>query len=503
MFESAELGHEVTDAQYKKEADVLRAQLLDTQYELLRNGSFPVIVLVNGVDGAGKGETVNLFNEWMDPRHIRSHAFGPLNDVEEVRPPMWRFWHVLPPRGRIGILFGSWYTDPIVSRVIGHSDEAKLTMDIDRIRRFERMLIDEGAAVVKFWFHLSKKRQKKRLTELASHKLTRWRVSKTDWKNHKHYDEFRVVTERVLRETSSGEAPWVVIDGWDANYRSLAAGRTLLGVMRARLDALKNAPKKNGAKTHGVVKNPEPLGSVDTSGILRNLPFTERLGKAKYEKKIVRAQGRLANLSRSKEMSRQHSVVVVFEGMDAAGKGGAARRITQALDARHYEVIPIAAPTDEERAQPYLWRFWRHIPRRGKFVLYDRSWYGRVLVERVEGFAKEDAWKRAYSEINDFEEQLVEHGIVVVKLWLAITKDEQLKRFKEREKLKFKNFKITAEDWRNRDKWDDYIVAASDMIDRTSTFHAPWNVIEANDKHLARVRCVEAICERIEATLGK
>jgi polyphosphate kinase 2 (PPK2 family) len=406
MFESAELGHEVPDAQYHKESADLRAKLLDTQYELLKDGSFPVIVLVNGVDGAGKGETVNLFNEWMDPRHIRSHAFGPLTDVEVARPPMWRFWHVLPPRGRIGILFGSWYTDPIVSHVIGHTDDARLTMEIDRIRRFERMLTDESALIVKLWFHLSKKRQKKRLEALASHKNTAWRVSKTDWKNHKHYDEYRGVTERVLRETSTGEAPWIVIDGWDANYRSLAAGRTLLGAMRARLDAKKAAPKRSVIKTRGVIKNPEPLGSVDTSGILRNLPF-------------------------------------------------------------------------------------------------DRSWYGRVLVERVEGFAKEDAWKRAYSEINDFEEQLSEHGIVVVKLWLAITKDEQLRRFKEREKLRFKNFKITAEDWRNRDKWDDYIVAASDMIDRTSTSHAPWTVVEANDKHLARVRCIEAVCERIEATLEK
>jgi AMP-polyphosphate phosphotransferase len=211
----------------------------------------------------------------------------------------------------------------------------------------------------------------------------------------------------------------------------------------------------------------------------------------------VNVQGRLAKLSRSPKM-RKRGVAVVFEGMDAAGKGGAIRRVTGALDARQFNVIPIAAPTEEERAQPYLWRFWRHVPRRGQFVLYDRSWYGRVLVERVEGFTSEDAWTRAYREINEFEEQLAEGGLVVVKLWLAITKGEQLKRFKERAETPHKQFKITPDDWRNRKKWDDYLIAASDMIDRTSTSLAPWTVIEADDKHLARVRTIETICRRME-----
>jgi polyphosphate kinase 2 (PPK2 family) len=261
--------------------------------------------------------------------------------------------------------------------------------------------------------------------------------------------------------------------------------------------------KTNGAtngKKGGKDEVSTLLGSVDTAGILRDLPFTERLSKDKYATKIVKAQGRLAKLSRSPKM-KKHGVAVVFEGMDAAGKGGAIRRITSALDARKYNVIPIAAPTDEERAQPYLWRFWRHVPRRGQFVVYDRSWYGRVLVERVEGFATEEQWTRAYREINDFEEQLADYGIVVVKLWLAITKDEQMKRFKEREDISYKQFKITAEDWRNRKKWDDYVVAASDMIDRTSSSIAPWTVIEANDKHLARVRVIETISKRLEEAL--
>jgi AMP-polyphosphate phosphotransferase len=503
MFASAELGQKIDDAHYDKEHRKLRGDLLEAQYKLLEDKTFPVIVLVNGVDGAGKGETVNILNEWLDPRHVTSHAFDEPTESERMRPPMWRFWLSLPPKGRIGILFGNWYTVPIVGRVIGDLGDADVTVATERIRSFERMLIDEGAALVKLWFHLSKKGQKERLTDLQKNKLTRWRVTKEDWKNFRRYDDFATVSERVLRETSTGDAPWIVIDGSDANYRALTAGRVLLSAINAGLARLpigatngqRSAKKSNGSRD----PTASVLRTVDTAGILRNLPFEERLSKAKYATKVVKVQRELGILSRSPKMKKR-GVVVVFEGMDAAGKGGAIRRITQALDARHYNVIPVAAPTDEERAHPYLWRFWRHLPRRGKFVIYDRSWYGRVLVERVEGFSPESAWTRAYREINEFEEQLVANGVVVVKLWLAITKDEQMRRFKDREQTRYKKFKITAEDWRNRKKWDDYLVAASDMIDRTSTSLAPWTVLEANDKHLARVRAIEAVTRRLKAS---
>lgn len=511
MFESAELGHKVDDDKYKKEAKSLREQLLSAQFDVLDAKKFPVILLVNGVDGAGKTETVQLFNEWLDPRHVRTRAFGEPTQDELTRPPMWRFWQALPPKGKISILFGSWYAGPIHDYVFGGCKDNALTKKIDGIRDFEKLLHDDGALIIKLWFHLSKKAQRKRLRDLESNKLTSWRVTPDDWKHHKRYDDYAKVNERLLRDTSTGEAPWVVIDGSDPNYRALAAGRTVLAAMRARLEecdvesttakrkATTRAEKANG-KSDGKKPKEEVatvLGSVDTAGILRDLPFEERLSKEKYKTKIVKVQGRLAKLSRSSKM-KKHGVAVVFEGMDAAGKGGAIRRVTGALDARRYNVIPIAAPTEEERAQPYLWRFWRHVPRRGQFVIYDRSWYGRVLVERVENFATEEQWTRAYREINDFEEQLADYGIVVVKLWLAITKDEQMKRFKEREEIAYKQFKITEEDWRNRKKWDDYVVAASDMIDRTSSSIAPWTVIEANDKHLARVRVIETIAKRLE-----
>jgi polyphosphate:AMP phosphotransferase len=503
MFESAELGHSIDDALYEKQARKLRPQLLATQYDLLANKTLPVVVLVNGVDGAGKGETVNLLNEWLDPRHVRSTAFGPPSEEEATRAPMWRFWRALPPKGNIGILFGNWYTDPINGRVEGALRGSELPGAIERVRRFERLLTDDGALLVKLWFHLSKKAMKARLEELEKNKLTRWRVTRNDWENFDRYDAFAKVSERVLRETSTGDAPWVVIDGSNANYRALTAAKTLHGAIQGRLAQAKeealDVPRTARRKTALVPANGAPVfDSIDSARILRDLPFTERLSKDKYATKVVVRQGTLNKLSRSPKM-KNHSVVVVFEGMDAAGKGGAIRRVTQALDARQYDVIPIAAPTSEEGAQPYLWRFWRHMPRHGRFTLFDRSWYGRVLVERVEGFATRDAWTRAYAEINDFEEQLTEAGTIVVKCWLAVTKDEQLRRFKEREATKFKQYKITPDDWRNRKKWDHYIAAGGDMIDRTSTSIAPWHVIEANDKHLARVRVLEAISKRIES----
>jgi polyphosphate:AMP phosphotransferase len=490
MFESAELGHTVDDAHYDKEVDKLRAELLDVQYQLLEKKAFPVIVLVNGVDGAGKGETINHLNEWLDPRHVRTRAFGDPTESERQRPEMWRFWQALPAKGKIGVFFGSWYTDPITGRVEKGMSDGKLAGEIERIRSFEQLLVDDGALIVKLWFHLSKKAQKKRLKALEKDKLTRWRVTAADWKHLERYDEYRRAAEYVLRETSTGRAPWLVIDGSDANYRSLTVGRALLAAIRGKLEAKEPSKKSNGAA--------KVIRTVDTAGILRNLPFEERLSKEKYEKKIVPLQEKLGRLSRKSEMQK-HAVVAVFEGMDAAGKGGAIRRVTSALDARQYSVIPIAAPTDEERAQPYLWRFWRHLPRRGQFAIFDRSWYGRVLVERVEGYATEDAWTRAYREINEFEDELAADGVIVLKFWLAITKDEQMKRFKEREKTKYKQFKITPDDWRNRKKWDDYVLAASDMIDRTSTSYAPWTIIESNDKHLARTRVIETLIDRLRS----
>jgi len=495
MFESAELGHTIDKATYDKEVPNLRKELLDAQFDLAEKARFPVIILVGGVDGAGRGETVNLLNEWMDPRFIQTHGMGDPSDEEMERPMMWRFWRALPPKGKIGVFLGSWYTWPVLNRVMGLTKLAELDQSLERAKRLEKMLTDEGALIIKFWLHLSREMQEKRLKVLEKNPKTRWRVTKRDWEHYKRYDKFLTVNESVIRHTSTAEAPWIVIEGADSRYRSLTVGKVILEAMRKRLAETDKKKEPN-------VRAAPLLPSIDQLNILETLDLTQSLEKKKFEKELEKYQEKLAMLTRDPRF-KDITVVAVFEGNDAAGKGGAIRRITSAVDARQYQVVPIAAPTEEERAQPYLWRFWRHIPRKGRVTIFDRSWYGRVLVERVEKYCSEFDWMRAYHEINDFEAQLVRHQTVIVKFWLTISKEEQLRRFKAREKIGFKRFKITEEDWRNRDKWDAYELAIGDMVDRTSTEAAPWTLVEANDKNFARIKVLKTLCQRIETAMKK
>lgn len=494
MFESAEIGHKVDKESYRQQVPPLREALLDVQYDLKEKGAFPVLILIHGFDGAGRGETMNLINEWLDPRLIRTVAFDAPNDEARARPWMWRFWHQLPGKGRIGMFFGSYYSDSLFDRVNGKTDWDAFDLNIQDIQRFEHMLAQDGALIIKFWFHLSRDRQKKRLKTLEKDPATRWRVTKTDWAHYEQYDLIRKFGEHMIRLTNTADAPWVVVDGEDANYRSLTVGNTILTMLRNRLAQL-------SARVAPVVADAPPLlAPIDNKLILDALTLDQPTTKEEYRSRIEQLQGRLHKLTRHPRFA-EHALVLAFEGNDAAGKGGSIRRITQALDARTYHVVPVAAPTDEERAQPWLWRFWRHVPGKGRVAIFDRTWYGRVLVERVEGFASEADWMRAYYEINDFEHQLSENGIIVIKFWMAISKDEQLARFKAREETGFKRFKITEEDWRNRDKWDDYRLAVSDMVERTSTTRIPWVLVEANNKYFARLKVLETVCQTLEARL--
>ena len=452
---------------------------------------FPVILLVAGVDGSGKSETVNTLNEWMDPRHIQTVGLDAPSDEERERPHMWRYWRALPPKGKIGIFDGSWYTWPILERAYGRSKTSDLDQDMARVARFEQMLIHEGALVLKFWMHLGKDVQRKRLKGLEKDPKTRWRVTERDWEHFERYDTFRQVSERALRATSTADAPWIVVEATDPRYQRLTVGKVLLEALRARLDTPAAAPTSLAA---------EPRVAVDQVNVLKALDLTQRLDKQDYEEALLTYQGRLNRLTRHSNF-RKHSVVMAFEGMDAAGKGGGIRRITQALDARLYQIHPVAAPTEEERAQPYLWRFWRYLPRRGKVAIFDRSWYGRVLVERVEGFCSEADWRRAYSEINEFEDQIVRSRSILLKFWLSVSLDEQLRRFQERQDTPFKRFKITDEDWRNREKWPAYEAAVCEMLDRTSTEIAPWTLVESENKYFGRIKMLRTICKRLEDEL--
>ncbi|HEY0719696.1 MAG TPA: polyphosphate:AMP phosphotransferase [Gammaproteobacteria bacterium] len=496
MFEVATLGHKIGKKEYEASVPDLRTQLLLAQ-EALKEANFPVIVLVTGVDGSGKGDVINLLNSWLDPRYVRTHAFGVHGEEERERPHFWRYWMSLPPKGRIGIFVGSWYSDPIAHRVIDVTNDTQLEQQLSDINAFEETLVQDGALIIKFWLHLSKSAQKKRMKELEANEATRWRVTKLDKKHLKRYDNCVLVAEATLRETSTGSAPWIIVEATDERYRNLTVGNHLLERIRYHLDTL---PEHGKHKPHlHPIAAPELGNHVS---ILGKLDLTKALTKQNYEKQLAKSQGRLAELARLTHQQKRSSIVLL-EGWDAAGKGGLIRRIIPAMDARQYRIIPIAAPTDEERAQHYLWRFWRHIPRAGKVTIYDRSWYGRVLVERVEGFAHENEWMRAYTEINNFEEQLCENGIVLVKLWLHISKEEQLARFKERELTPFKQYKITEEDYRNRDKWDAYENAVNDMVERTSTANAKWHLVEGNDKYHARIKALKIYCERLEKALER
>ncbi len=492
MFESAEIGHKISKEAYKSAVVELRAALLDAQVELFKNRKIPVIVLVSGQDGAGKGETINVLYQWMDPRFITTLAFAEPSDEERDRPLMWRYWRALPPKGRIGIFAGSWYSDPIHQRIVGNLSKAQLDARLDQINRFETMLVNEGALVLKFWFHLTREGQKQRLTDLEKDPRTAWRVTKWNWDRIKTYDKLQDVAGHVLRITNTPWSPWIIVEGTDDRYRSLTVGQTLLQAIRHKLAEgdLQDTPVAPALQIN-----------VDGRTVLSELNLNLQLEKKAYENQLALWQGKLAELMRDPRL-QQRSIVCAFEGADAAGKGGAIRRIAQALDARQFHIVPVAAPTEEERAQPYLWRFWRHMPRRGRAVIFDRTWYGRVLVERVEGYCTQADWLRAYSEINDFEHELCDAGAIVVKFWLQVSQEEQLKRFQEREQVTFKRFKITQEDWRNRDKWDQYQQAVCDMVERTSTGTAPWTLIEANDKNYARVKILRTLCQRIEEVLA-
>lgn len=487
MFESAELDHRVSKEDYRKEKPRIREELLKAQLELVDRKQFAVLILIEGMDAAGKGETVQMLHDWMDPRHVHTQAFGEPSEEERERPPLWRYWRALPAKGQIGIFFGAWQSVDLQRLQEDRHEEG-----MDQSVRLERMLVHEGVLVLKWWFHLSKKQQKRRLKKLEKDPRTRWRVTEAEWQHHKLYATFRAAAEYLLRRTSTAEAPWSVIAGADRRYRELTVATILHQALRQWLEH----PKPDKVS----VAAPSPPPSMDGCNVLRSLDYGLRLGGAEYDEQIEHWQGRLYRLSLEPHF-RRTTVLAVFEGSDAAGKGGSIRRVTAALDPRCYQVIPIAAPNEEERAHPYLWRFWRHLPRPGRLLIFDRSWYGRVLVERVEELCSESDWKRAYSEINDFETQLVQHGIVLCKFWLAITKDEQLKRFQARESSGFKRFKITADDWRNREKWDEYECAVCDMVDRTSTEIAPWTLVEANDKKYARVKILKTLCHAIEAAL--
>ena len=495
MLENVDLSKLLDKKTYKELIPDLRRELFRLQRQALEKG-LPVAVVFEGWDAAGKGDSINHLAQWLDPRGVKVHPIsGPLED-ELLRPFLWRFWLELPASGQIGIFDRSWYGRVMIERIDKLCKKKEWRQAYEEINQFERQLTDDGMVIVKFWLHITRKEQRKRFRKIEKDPLISWKVTEEDWKHHKQYNDYLQSVEEMLERTSTSNAPWTVVESTDRRYRRVKIYQTLCAAIQEGL-VKQERRKAMDELAASPVEIPE-LQKVPT--VLETVDLSKALEKADYEKKLSEYQVRLRELEFECYRHRL-PVVIVYEGWDAGGKGGNIRRVTAHLDPRGYSVIPIAAPTGDETQHHYLWRFWRHIPKAGHLAIFDRSWYGRIMVERVEGFCTEAEWRRAYQEIREFEQQLTNFGTVVVKFWLHISAEEQLRRFNDREANEYKRYKLTDEDWRNREKWGQYRKAVVDMLRYTSTTYAPWTIVEGNSKYWARIKTLRTICEAIEQGL--
>ncbi|WP_373187867.1 polyphosphate:AMP phosphotransferase [Halopseudomonas sp.] len=465
----------------------LNEQLLEAQFELRKAGKGPVLLLIAGNDFAGKAEVIDTFYQWLDNRFLNTRAFALPRGLEKQMPPFWRYCRALPLAGEIGFYLGSWYHQPLRKFSRGETSVKRFTAQMQDILRFERLLVHEGATVLKLWLHLDAEDED---GQARSEKTqTSETIAMREWSDFSaaDYQKVRSAAQLMIDLTSVGGAPWIRVAGRDAGQRDLEIGQLLLDTLRSCLN-----DEKQTAIPRSWIPSTRPR--------LDELDYSQALSKDDYKALLEHYQNRLRELLKHPGFARR-SLLLVFEGTDAAGKGGTIRRITQCLDPRFLRVHGTRAPTDEEKLQPYLMRFWRRIPRPGTIVVFDRSYYGRVLVERVEGFCTPAQWQRAYGEINDFEQQLRQAGTLVIKFWLAITPEEQLDRFNAREESPLKRYKLTDEDWRNREKWPAYRDAVHDMLEFTSTENAPWHLISSENKKHGRIEALKIVCETLEQAL--
>ncbi|MGD0990950.1 MAG: phosphate--AMP phosphotransferase [Gemmatimonadales bacterium] len=496
MLETLDLDKSISKEAYSKSFPELRDKLRDLQRQTY-DAKIPVAVVFEGWDAAGKGDTVGKLVERLDPRGVKVHSISAPLEEERLRPFLWRFWTKIPGRGEMAVFDRSWYGRVLVERVDRLIKPEQWRSAYNEIAQFERMLTDDGMVIVKFWLHISEKEQKKRFKEIEKSKYDKWRVTKEDWENHKLYDDYARAAEEMFERTNTAYAPWTIVEATDKRYRLIKVFKTLADAMQTALTAkAEHAPPKRTPRASVSV---QALKEMET--ILDKVDLDQALKRKEYEEQLKEYQVRLRELE-FRCYEERRPVIVGYEGWDAAGKGGNIRRVTECLDPRGYSVVPIAAPKGDDATHHYLWRFWRQLPKAGHLAIFDRTWYGRVMVERIEGFCSEAEWRRAYQEINEFELSLTNFGLILVKFWLHISKEEQLRRFKERQKIEYKQYKITDEDWRNREKWDAYRQAVVDMIQNTSTSYAPWTIVEANDKLFARIRALSTIVEALEKGLG-
>ena len=496
MLEKIDLSKKMS----KKEFNTLMRELdakLGRLQRICKEKRIPVIIAVEGFGAAGKGTMINRLIEPLDPRGFKVYTTQSETENEHYHPFLWRFWNMMPGKGRISILDRSWYRILLNDRFDGKTDAKSLATAADEINSFEKLLTDDHIVLIKFFLDISQKEQKKRLKKLAESKETAWRVTDGDWKRCEHYDEYFRLTEEALQKTDRDNAPWTIIESEDREY---AAAKVISTVVKRLEDAIADADRRAKLPRASVEESAQIFPDAFRASALAGIDLSKTLTKEQYQKQLKELQKKLSRLH-GELYQRRIPVVLAFEGWDAGGKGGAIKRLTQALDPRGYEVHPVSAPNDLEKSHHYLWRFWTAVPKAGHIAIFDRSWYGRVMVERLEGFCSEDEWRRAYKEINNMEECWANSGCIVLKFWMQIDKDEQERRFTERQQNPDKQWKITDEDWRNRAKWDQYEVAVDEMLVRTSTTYAPWIIVEANSKYYARIKVLKTVVDAIEQYL--
>ena len=496
MLEKLDLSKKLDKKEYKEAMDELEIQTGHLQREAQRLG-IPIIILFEGWDAAGKGTMINRLALSLDSRGFVVHGIRPPNEEERFRPFLWRFWTKIPSRGRITILDRSWCGRVLEDRVNKTVKKKDWLNAYDEILSFERQLTNDGYLIIKFFLHIDKKRQKKRFKDLEDNPATRWRVTKSDWKHHNQYEDYLQAYVDLLTKTHTETSPWTIVESHDRRYATVKVFQAITHAVSQKVRQLEQAQSgQEGAASSVPVKS-----RAAPVSILDKVDLSASLEREEYREKLQPLQERMRELEHE-IYRRRVPVVVVYQGWDAAGKGGNIRRLVQRLDPRGYEVVSIGAPNEIELKHHYLWRFWKKFPKAGHVVIFDRSWYGRVMVERIEGFCTEEEWRRAYFEINEMEEQWANFGTVIVKFWLHISPEEQLARFTAREKMPHKQWKITEEDWRNREKLDLYKEAVDEMLYRTSTSYAPWTIIPAENKLLARVTAIKTVVRTLEDRLS-
>ena len=490
MLEKIDLSKKVDKKTYRRVMDEAEEKLGLLQREC-KDAGIPVILVFEGMGAAGKGVQINRLIQALDPRGFDVYACDRPTEDEQMRPFLWRYWTKTPAKGRIAVFDRSWYRSVQVDRFDGLTREDKLGDAYQDILSFEKQLCDDGTVIMKFFLYIDKDEQKKRFKKLEGSKETSWRVTEEDWNRNKDFDRYLKMNEEMLEKTDTDYAPWVIIEAVDKDYAALKIVSTVMDRLEYELEHRRPEDGKQAqrqeSKTRERCKN----------GVLSGIDLSKSLTEEEYKTRLKKLQKRLAELH-SELYRLRIPVVIGFEGWDAGGKGGAIKRLTSNLDPRGYRVNPTAAPNDIEKVHHYLWRFWNSVPKAGHIAIFDRTWYGRVMVERIEGFCSEAEWRRAYQEINEMESHMANAGAVVLKFWLHIDKDEQERRFRERQANPAKQWKITDEDWRNREKWDQYEEAVNEMLIRTSTTYAPWIVVEGNDKRYARVKVLQTVVDALE-----